>query len=435
MKKRYLFLGGLLGIICIFLFYFYVKNDNTYENYNEYKKRNNLNSGMLSIMLETEAKSGIYEMSKESTWPTKGYKFNAELSKCDNGGELSWDNDKKVVLMSADSINNCYVYFDLNSQTLAEYVMSQYTGVQGENAMYYHDSTLANGANDNNYRYAGPSEEVNNFVCFGSNAAVCPTDNLYRIIGVFGENYHGVSGEQLVKLIKYDYANSNLLGTDGDYYGLGITDISNYKGELVSINTYRWNFNGATSNATNTWSTSLLNKTNLNTNFLNNIDAAWSDKIVTITWKVGGNTYKNMGQQIPSVAYQNEIINPDAINSTDNAIEYKAKMGLMYVSDYGFSASPSVWTLTMINYDNITATNNNWMYMGIDEWTISRNANYNGIAFLVHNGGGIRGNVIDGGGGGVVYNTNLAIRLSFFLSSSSMYQSGIGTKEDPIRVE
>ena len=94
-------------------------------------------------------------MSKESAWPTKGYKFNAELSKCDNGGELSWDNDKKVVLMSADSINNCYVYFDLNSQTLAEYVMSQYTGVQGENAMYYHDSTLANGASDNSYRYAG----------------------------------------------------------------------------------------------------------------------------------------------------------------------------------------------------------------------------------------------------------------------------------------
>ena len=38
--------------------------------------------------------------------------------------------------------------------SLAEYVTSQYTGVQGENSIYYHDSTLANGAGDNSYRYA-----------------------------------------------------------------------------------------------------------------------------------------------------------------------------------------------------------------------------------------------------------------------------------------
>ena len=39
--------------------------------------------------------------------------------------------------------------------TLAEYVLSQYTGTQGDNGLYYHDSILANGAGDNSYRYAG----------------------------------------------------------------------------------------------------------------------------------------------------------------------------------------------------------------------------------------------------------------------------------------
>ena len=39
--------------------------------------------------------------------------------------------------------------------TLAEYVISQYTETQGDNALYYHNSTLANGAEDNSYRYAG----------------------------------------------------------------------------------------------------------------------------------------------------------------------------------------------------------------------------------------------------------------------------------------
>ncbi|MBS5806080.1 MAG: hypothetical protein KIC90_02775, partial [Firmicutes bacterium] len=43
----------------------------------------------------------------------------------------------------------------LGNQTLAEYVISQYTGTQGENSIYYHNASLANGAGDNSYRYAG----------------------------------------------------------------------------------------------------------------------------------------------------------------------------------------------------------------------------------------------------------------------------------------
>ncbi len=39
---------------------------------------------------------------------------------------------------------------------------------------------------------------------------------------------------------------------------------------------------------------SLLNKTNLNTNFINNIGTEWANKIATTTWKVGGNTYSNI---------------------------------------------------------------------------------------------------------------------------------------------
>ena len=217
-----------------------------------------------------------------------------------------------------------------------------------ETSIYSHDSSLANGANDYSIRYSGPSEEVNNFVCFGSDETLCPTDNLYRIIGVFDENYTGVSGAPLVKLIKYDYANSNLLGTDGDYKGETTPTTNYYKGSLSTINTYYWNYK-ATNGATNTWSTSLLNKTNLNTNYLNNIGTTWENKIATTTWKVGGNTYANIVTKTPSVAYQNEIVNPDATNTTDNATTYDAKIGLMYVSDYGFAASPSAWDLALSN--------------------------------------------------------------------------------------
>jgi len=67
---------------------------------------------MLSMMLETEAGSGNYEMTTRESWPTSGYKFNSELSKCENGGELSWDDTNKIVLMSGNVSDKCYVYFD-----------------------------------------------------------------------------------------------------------------------------------------------------------------------------------------------------------------------------------------------------------------------------------------------------------------------------------
>ena len=299
-----------------------------------------------------------------------------------------------------------------NQTLLADYVISQYTGTQGENSLYYHNSSLTNGAGDNSYRYAGASESVNNFVCFGSTTNPCPTDNLYRIIGVF---------EDKVKLIKYDYATSALLGTNGDYYGTSTPSTSYYKGSLTSIDQYYWN------NATkkNTWSESNLNKINLNKNFINNIGSTWANKIATTTWKVGGNTSNNIAKSIPSVAYQNEIVAP-----VEN-ITYDAKIGLMYVSDYGFAASPSAWTKTLDSYIGNDANGTsiktiNWMYMGVLDWTISLNSDDLYNAFDVLSGGYVDADFVSG---------NSGVRPSFNLLSSVKYVSGSGSMSDPVRVK
>ena len=295
---------------------------------------------------------------------------------------------------------------------LADYVKSLYTGTQGENSIYYHDSSLTNGAGDSSYRYSGANP--NNYVCFGTNTTPCPTDNLYRIIGVFGNN---------VKLIKYDYATSALLGTDGEYQGTGTPNSSYYKGSLTTINTYYWN----NSTKKNTWSESLLNKTNLNTNFINNIGTEWANKIATTTWKVGGNTYANIRDVIPATAYQNEIVNPVTTNTTDNATEYSAKIGLMYVSDYGFGADPSAWTTTLYNYDGSvngsTIRSLNWMHMGYYEWTISRTADHSSYAFYVYDDGYVHDYTVLNG---------YAVRPSFNLESSITYLSGSGSASDPM---
>ncbi len=70
------------------------------------------NKDTISMMLETEAKSGNYEMATRDSWPTEGYIFNSTLSKCENGGELAWDDTNKKVLMSGNMSDKCYVYFD-----------------------------------------------------------------------------------------------------------------------------------------------------------------------------------------------------------------------------------------------------------------------------------------------------------------------------------
>ena len=386
--------------------------NNKYKVYEEEEpKQIKKHVDTISMMLETEAGSGNYEMTTRSEWPTDGYVFNATLSKCENGGELYWDDENKRVVMSGNVSDKCYVYFD-KALTLATYVKSLYTGTQGDNNIYYHDSSLTNGAGDSSYRYSGANP--NNYVCFGSNESTCPTDNLYRIIGVFGNN---------VKLIKYDYATSALLGTDRDYYGTGTPNSSYYKGSLTTINTYYWN----NSTSTNTWSESLLNKTNLNTNFINNIGTEWANKIATTTWKVGGNTYANIASVVPSVAYQNEIVNPVTTNTTDNATEYSAKIGLMYVSDYGFGAGPSAWTTTLYNYDGgvngSTIRSLNWMHMGYYDWTLSRLADNSDSAFRVYDDGHVSHNR--------VY-LHDAVRPSFNLESSITYVSGDGTQNSPI---
>ena len=410
----------LILLLCIFLTLGLILGrvsmlDKVYKNENDNSKKIK-DKDMLSMMIEQTAGAGDYVKTETSSWPTDGYLFNSTLSKCENGGEVAWDSDNNTVLMMGNTSDKCYIYFD-KILTISGYVKSLYTGVQGENNLYYHDGTLTNGAGDNSYRYAGASSSVNNYVCFGSTENICPNDNLYRIIGVF---------EDQVKLIKADYANSNLLGTDGDYSTdtYAKSSVSTYKGNLSAVNRYYWNYK-ITNSVTNTWSTGLLNKTNLNTNYINNIGSEWASKIAQTTWKVGGNTYDNIYSQIPSAAYQNEIVNPVTTNTTDNATEYSAKIGLMYVSDYGFAAGPSAWTLTMGSYDNSTATSSNWLYLGMFEWTISRDAEEPDFLFLVSSSG----DVGIGGGSG-----RRAVRPVFFLKSSVTYLSGIGISENPFRL-
>ena len=381
---------------------------------------------MLSMMLETEAGSGNYEMTTRESWPTEGYIFNTELSKCENGGELSWDDTNKIVLMSGNVSDKCYVYFDMiPSVLLADFVISQYNGIQGNNNIYYHDSSLTNGAKDNSYRYAGSSDTTNNYVCFASMASPCPEDNLYRIIGVF---------DRQVKLIKATLATSDLVGTDGPYYGYnkyGWTSLSSCSTDVAYNNV---NVVNPLANKNiiaapmpsgnigcNEWKYSELNKTNLNTNYLNNVGTTWSNMIEDTTWKVSGIATDST----PSAIYTEEITNA---SKTYGPSDGTSKIGLMYASDYGFAAAPSAWTKDLVYYNSSAVTSANWMYMGLDEWTISRDSNNTTNSFAIFSTG-------------YLYTPDTQfnqespyVRPTFYLNFDISYKSGSGTQSDPYRI-
>ena len=243
-----------------------------------------------------------------------------------------------------------------------------------DTTLYYHDSSLTNGAGDNSYRYAGASDSVNNYICLGSDAATCPDANLFRIIGVFGDQ---------TKVIR-----------------------------AKSVGDQKWN----TSNS-NTWSSSSLN-TYLNGTYLTSLGTL-AEKIATTTWKVGGNTTANIKVVVPSTAYQYEV------GANASATTVDKKIGLMYVSDYGFAADQSGWTAKLSSYDSNSSKN--WLFLGSSEWTISCASDDAYRAFGVTNTGYVDGTY------GVSY-YSFAVRPSFNLESSVKYVSGSGSMSDPVRV-
>jgi len=390
MKKKYIIfsLVTLVLLVALITSFNYFKTTNTYID-DSVNNQTKITKG-ISMNLEQTAGAGDYKTVTRSSWPTEGYKFNTELSRCENGGELSWDDINKKVIVTGNVSDKCYVYFDIYMPSSIKDFCSGGTslatcvknfGNQGSDIsnIYIHNSSLTNGAGDNSYRYAGASASVNNYICLGSDAATCPDANLFRIIGVFGNQ---------TKVIR-----------------------------AKSVGDQKWNTSDS-----NTWSSSSLN-TYLNGTYLTSLGTL-AEKIATTTWKVGGGSWDNIGTSVPATAYQYEVGSSASTTTVDK------KIGLMYVSDYYYSASPSAWTLVGFNLSDATkdygaATSTNWLYLGSTEWTISRTSDYTNFEFGVNSTGNVCHSYVTNSNG---------VRPSFNLESSVKYVSGSGSMSDPVRI-
>ena len=380
MKKKYI-IFSIFTLVLLVSFLSYSKYLKTTNVCKEDVKPTKIPKG-ISMNLEQTAGAGDYKTVTQSSWPTEGYKFNSELSRCENGSEISWDDTKKAVIMQGNVSDKCYVYFDIWIPSIADYCTSgtdlatcvKNFGNQGPDIsnIFIHNSSLTNGAGDNSYRYAGASNNVNNYICLGSDATTCPDANLFRIIGVFGDK---------TKVIR-----------------------------AKSVGDKQWH-----TSPNNTWSSSSLN-TYLNGEYLTSLGTL-ANKIATTTWKVGGGTSANIYSSVPKTAYQYEV------GSSASSTTVDKKIGLMYVSDYGYAADQSGWTTKLSSYSSNTSKN--WLFLGSNEWTISRNSDITATAFRVTSTGYVSY---------ITATYSFAARPSFNLESSVTYASCSGTSSAPIRI-
>ena len=388
LKKIYIILIAIILVVIAIVAILLINNSTSKVIISNEESKHLINTNALTMMYETEAGSGEYQVSSDTTWPQDGYVFNEQLSSCENGSTLTWDNENKRVIVSTSVSDKCYVYFDKmvptfadicreeNSNTLACKVATNYT-TDGENGLYYHDGTGSytnadQEAGDNSYRYAGANP--NNYVCFGATGADCQDeDNQYRIIGVFNNQ---------VKLIK-----------------------------ATSYGDYAWN-----PSMVNEWNENTKPDiyATLNTTYYNTIPVEWQNLIAESTWQVGGMNFSNTNTA--KQYYDVEV------GTGQSGYEETMKIGLMYVSDYGYGANPEKWTTTLTE-DNFGT--DNWIYFSSNEWTISQHNPL--FTFSIDSSYG--GRVI------IIQNIRLfAVRPSFYLNSTVTYISGSGTQSDPFRI-
>lgn len=338
---------------------------------------------------------------------TVSVSWDSENNKCvtSSGGDV-YDFARNKITDSSKCVGNAYQYLD------SDYY--NYIGIE----------QLGSGVEN---LYQSATNDIKNFVCFGSEEENCPVENLYRIIGVFNDQ---------VKLISAEPANLDMLGSYesdgttkiGDFREMNRMLLHNYIGLYNKedipniIGNYNWDTNGD-----NDWDKSALNTVNLNTKYIEYLNSKntstknWANYISLHTWVIGGIRVSPLNV-LPAVLYQSEIVNPETDDSGNTT--YDAKIGLMYISDYLYAVSPNRWL--------VNKNNTNWLFTGLEEWVITRNDDSLNGAFFVDFEYGAS-SVVTSQGSWDFMNGGIA-RPTFYLNSNVLYAGGNGTRENPYRL-
>ena len=396
MKKKIIAVFSVfIAIILVLVIIVYnnsYKNDVYVEN-----KTNNKNKvpGLISLMLETKAGSGIYNVSPDGIVPAKGYELNTEKSGCENGGTISYNETTKKIIVKTNISDKCYAYFDVlppdvtlaitnrpttygklgsinctNSnatynQKYNRVEISSFNGKYSSCNLNYTDSTskvnlatyitglagttqgTGKVVNEKGYRYEG--KNPNNYIWFNN--------EYWRIIGVFDSASHGLNGKNLVKIIREEIL-------DGlAWNGSNTNDWSAASLNKLLNGAYYNAQDGTSSGYCYGYSTTVTGNCDYTKR---GIQSGYRGMIANVTWYLGG--YSSTDATAASFyGYERgTTVYSGRPTSTTGYI------GLMYPSDYGYSvlSSSCARTTNLSSYNSAKCAGQSWLYGKGYEWTL-----------------------------------------------------------------
>ena len=300
------------------------------------------------------------------------------------------------------------------------------------------EGTLYDGTGEiREYRYSGPT--ANNYVFFDTNGDGVKTDDeIWRIIGVFKDNQEG---EERVRIMRNTVLTSAELPTNYVVNGTTYTIEEGTTGNAYWNKVKTTNYNDWARAGLQYYLNTLQDESETpNPGYLSFLGTDAKELLSLTTYYLGNVVYGDSGDTAIS-AYTNErgttVCVSDVTESSHenncnvwygNEASWNGYVGLLYPSDYGYSASNTYWTTVMYRYGG-GAKDTSWMYKTAnhttDEWFVSPSS-YNPDYAMYWNNPGI------------VYlsitNYSSALRPVLNLISGAAITDAAGTIDEPYTV-
>ncbi len=291
---------------------------------------------------------------KTTSFPPKGM-YKAQVTCAGADGKWLYD-DWKLAIENITSDNvTCDINFSTVPKTsLNDYIISLNGSGQGTGQV----------VNENGYRYEG--KNPNNYIWFNN--------EYWRIIGVFDSASHGVSGKNLVKIIRADVLDGLAWhkSDTNDWTASSLKSLLNgayYNAQDGTSSGYCYGYSTtATANCDYT---------------KRGIQSGYRGMIANVTWHLGGYSSTSATAEAFYGYERGTTVYSERPTSTTGYI------GLMYPSDYGYSVLSSSCTRTtnLGSYNSAKCAGQSWLYGKGYEWTLTpRSSDSNNVFSLRSNG-------------------------------------------------
>ncbi len=273
-----------------------------------------------------------------TSFPSKGM-YKAQVTCVGADGRWLYDDWKLAIENITSDDVTCDIKFETIPKTyLNDYIISLSGKTQGTGQV----------VNENGYRYEG--KNPNNYIWFNN--------EYWRIIGVFDSASHGVSGKNLVKIIRAE-------SLDGLAWHKSNTNDWTASSFKLLLNGAYYNAQDGTSSGYcygySTTATANCDYTK------KGIQSGYRSMIAKVTWHLGGYSSTSATTSAFYGYERGTTVYSGRPTSTTGYI------GLMYPSDYGYSvlSSSCARTTNLGSYNSANCAGQSWLYGKGFEWTLT----------------------------------------------------------------